>query len=171
MKKGAFGLMKKVMCDLRSKTKSMKAQLVIMSLVMNKRYMMCSISHKFKSFLRHHSHPKEKKSVFGHDNEHNKPINVMLINDNNAHSNEASEIQVVVEDKEYESDYENCYHSMYDDDDDDDDDGGKCMDFESIDLVKSWKEELKVEDEIDHLAELFIKKFRSQILLQNQDSL
>lgn len=85
------------------------------------------------------------------------------------------------------------YGDHYGDDDDDDDDGGgggnKYPDlthtmFESddleiggsvIDLVKSSKEEagqeFKMEDEIDHMADLFIRKFRRQIMLQKQDSL
>ena len=85
-----------------------------------------------------------------------------------------------------------CFYTYGDDDDDDDEGGGggnKYPDlthtmFESddleiggsvIDLVKSSKEEagqeFKMEDEIDHMADLFIRKFRRQIMQQKQDSL
>nr|KYP35427.1 hypothetical protein KK1_043548 [Cajanus cajan] len=152
---------------LKSKTNAMKARLVIFSLVMNKKYVMSTISDKFQSLLGHHSHLKED-CLLEDDGK-------CMVADDNAHLHET--------------------HVDYDDDDGcecwygDDDGDGKYPDlthtmFESedldlggsvIDLVKSSKEEageeFKMEDEIDHMADLFIKKFRRQILLQKQDSL
>lgn len=179
---------------LKSKTNAMKARLVIFSLVMNKRYVMSTISDKFQSLLggHHHSHLKEAE-----DDSVEKKCNEVM--NENAHlhceavSNVScpSESQIVVEDKEHDDDDDDdgyCY--MYDDGDDGGDGGGgKYPDlthtmFEAedldvggsgIDLVKSTKEEagqeFKMEDEIDHMADLFIKRFRRQIMLQGQDSL
>ncbi|KAG5079314.1 hypothetical protein AAZX31_02G064200 [Glycine max] len=212
---------------LKSKTNAIKARLVIFSLVMNKRYVMSTISDKFQSLLgHHHSHLKEVED--GNDSVEDKCT--VVINDN-AHLHEdfvstsslqasigssivstserceifghtrkavsnvnPSETQMVVEDNDGADDDDGCecFYTYGDDDDDDDDGGGggnKYPDlthtmFESddleiggsvIDLVKSSKEEagqeFKMEDEIDHMADLFIRKFRRQIMLQKQDSL
>ncbi|KAK7315694.1 hypothetical protein VNO77_34262 [Canavalia gladiata] len=186
---------------LKSKTNAIKARLIIFSLLMNKKYVMSTISDKFQSLVgHHHSLPKEDCLLGDGGNEENRCSGVL---NDNAHSYEAvcipSESQVVVEDKEHDGgyEYESCYrygeNEDEDDDGDDDDDenkgDGKYPDlthtmFESedlefggsvIDLVKSSKEEagqeFKMEDEIDHMADLFIRRFRRQILLQKQDSL
>ncbi|KAK7380683.1 hypothetical protein VNO78_33198 [Psophocarpus tetragonolobus] len=184
---------------LRSKTNAMKARLVIFSLVMNKRYVMSTVSDKFQSLLgHHHSHLKE---VEGGASVENKCT--VVVNDN-AHLHEAvsnvdmpgeCETIVVVEANQDDDECES-FHTFDDDGYDygydygDDSDGNnKYPDlthtmFESedlnlggsvIDLVKCSKEEagqeFKMEDEIDHMADLFIKKFRRQILLQKQDSI
>ncbi|XP_020206308.1 uncharacterized protein LOC109791419 [Cajanus cajan] len=189
---------------LKSKTNAMKARLVIFSLVMNKKYVMSTISDKFQSLLGHHSHLKEDclleddgKCMVADDNAHLHETHVG-VGDSTSTSDiikiECSsgeqlftvnprESHVVPEDKDYDDD-DGC-ECWYGDDDGD----GKYPDlthtmFESedldlggsvIDLVKSSKEEageeFKMEDEIDHMADLFIKKFRRQILLQKQDSL
>ncbi|RDX58006.1 hypothetical protein CR513_62713, partial [Mucuna pruriens] len=166
---------------LKSKANAMKARLVIFSLVMNKKYVMSTVSDKFQSLLGHNSHIKEEDCLLEDDDKCS-----VVVNDN-AHLHEAvsivnpSESQIVVEDKDGDG-CECCY--MYNDDEGD----AKYPDlthtmFESedldlggsvIDLVKSSKEEagqeFKMEDEIDHMADLFIRRFRRQILLQKQDS-
>nr|AGV54158.1 hypothetical protein [Phaseolus vulgaris] len=180
---------------LKSRTNAMKARLVIFSLVMNKRYVMSTISDKFQSLLGHHHHHSRVKEVQDVENKC-----TVVVNDN-AHLLDAvsnvvvpSETLLVVDHKnDYDYDGGDGECECYNDDDgeeegDDDDDGSKYPDFthalfESedldiggsvIDMVKSSKEEagqeFKMEDEIDHMADLFIRKFRRQILLQNQDS-
>ncbi|XP_027359366.1 uncharacterized protein LOC113868015 [Abrus precatorius] len=170
---------------LKSKTNAIKARLIIFSLVMNKKYVMSTISDKFQSLLGHHSLPKEDCSLEHGSDDQNK--DTVVFNDN-AHSNKVvsnpNETQVVVEDKDHDG-----HESYYRYGEDDDGGDGKYPDlthtmFESegldlegsvIDLVKCSKEEagqeFKMEDEIDHMADLFIQKFRRQILLQKQDSL
>lgn len=188
---GLSSMAKSKTLALKSKTNAIKARLIIFSLLMNKRYVMSSISDKFQSVLGHHSHSHTKEECLlgdgSGDNQKNKSI-VVLINDNIAHSYEAvsnrSETQVVVEDKD-QGDCESFH--MYEELDGGDDDGkyqdlthtmfdSEDLDFgcSVIDLVKNSKEEagqeFKMEEEIDHMADLFIKKFRRQILLQKQDS-
>lgn len=69
---------------LKSKTNAIKARLVIFSLVMNKRYVMSTISDKFQSLLgHHHSHLKEVED--GNDSVEDKCT--VVINDN-AHLHE-----------------------------------------------------------------------------------
>ncbi|XP_014507795.1 uncharacterized protein LOC106767419 [Vigna radiata var. radiata] len=182
---------------LKSRTNAMKARLVIFSLVMNKRYVMSTISDKFQSLLgHHHRHSRVKEVQDVVDSVENKCT--VVVNER-AHLSEVvsdvvpGETLVVVEDKndyDYDDGECECYNDDDDDgDEDDDDDCNKYPDlthtmFESddsdiggsvIDMVKSSKEEagqeFKMEDEIDHMADLFIRKFRRQILLQKQDSL
>ncbi|KAK7364778.1 hypothetical protein VNO80_13520 [Phaseolus coccineus] len=181
---------------LKSRTNAMKARLVIFSLVMNKRYVMSTISDKFQSLLGHHHHHSRVKEVQDVDSVESKCT--VVVNDN-AHLLEVvssvvpSETLLVVDHKnDYDYDGDDGECECYNDDDEDeegDDDGSKYPDlthtlFESedldirgsvIDMVKSSKEEagqeFKMEDEIDHMADLFIRKFRRQILLQKQDSL
>ncbi|XP_061346620.1 uncharacterized protein LOC133292241 [Gastrolobium bilobum] len=187
---GLSSMAKSKTLAIKSKTNAIKARLIIFSLVMNKRYVMSSISHKFQSVIgnHHHSHPNEE-CLLGQGRENNKSIKVF--NDNNAQSSEAvinpSETQVVLEDKDDKGGYESYYN--YGEHDDDCVGDGNYSDlthtmFDSedldlggsvIDLVKNSKEEagqeFKVEDDIDLIADLFIKKFRRQILLQKQESL
>ncbi|CAL0321597.1 unnamed protein product [Lupinus luteus] len=200
MKNRACRLLKVVIADLRSmaksktlalksKTNAIRARLIILSLVMNKRFVISSISHKFQSVLGHHSNPKEECLLGDRSDKNN---DMMVFNDSNKNNtvSNPSETQVVVEDKDQDG-----YGSYYkhEEDYDYDDEGGddKCMyldlthtlfDSDNLDLggsvielVKSSKEdagkEFKMEEEIDHMADLFIKKFHRQIMLQKQDSL
>ncbi|CAL0321598.1 unnamed protein product [Lupinus luteus] len=198
MKNRAYRVLKVVIADLRSmaksktlalksKTNAIRARMIILSLVMNKKFVMSSISHKFQSVLGHHSINPTEECVLEDSTDKNKAM--IVFNDNNTVSS-PSETQVVVEDKD-EDGYESYY--KYEEDYAYDDEGGdaKCMyldlthtlfDSENLDLggsvielVKSSKEdagkEFKMEEEIDHMADLFIKKFHRQIMLQKLDSL
>ncbi|KAI4350407.1 hypothetical protein L6164_004865 [Bauhinia variegata] len=170
---------------IKTKTNAIKARLIIFSLLRNRKFLMSSISHKFQSVLGHHSHPKEE-NFLEDGNDESKPI----VNFNsNARSYEAlpnpSETQVAEEDRvpfcfksynryedEEEGDEDRKYpdltHSLFESED---------LDFGGsvIDHVKNSKEEagqeFKLEDEIDRAADLFIRKFRRQMILQKQNSL
>ncbi|OIW06485.1 hypothetical protein TanjilG_05256 [Lupinus angustifolius] len=174
---------------LKSRTNAIRTRLIILSLVMNKKFVISSISHKFQSVLGHHPNPKEECLLEDSSDKNNAMMVFNDNNDNNTVSN-PSETQVVEEDKDQDG-YESYY--KYEEDYDYDDEGGddKCMyldlthtvfDKENLDLggsvielVKSSKEEsgkeFKMEEEIDHMADLFIKKFHRQIMLQKQNSL
>lgn len=152
--------------------------------------MMSSISHKIHSVLGHHSHPKEECFL---EQIPNKVITVS--NDDNVESYVAipdfSETHLVEEDKgEQEEEYRSYYRYEYDggeEEEEDDDDkypdlthslfDSEDLDFGGsvIDLVKNSKEEageeFKLEDEIDHVADLFIKRVRRQMILQKQQSI
>ncbi|XP_020219340.1 uncharacterized protein LOC109802396 [Cajanus cajan] len=192
MKNGTSRLLKQIIANLssmaksktmalKSKTNSIRARLIIFSLMKNKKLLMSSFSEKFHSLWGHNSQPKELEE----GNDQSKAI--VVYTNNNAHSYEAlpnpSETQVV-EEQDQEG-YEGYYN--YGDDGDDDDDKypdltHSLFDSEDldlggsvIDLVKNSKEdageEFKLEDEIDLAADLFILKFRRQMVLQKQESL
>ncbi|KAK7396019.1 hypothetical protein VNO78_16701 [Psophocarpus tetragonolobus] len=166
---------------LKSKTNAIRARLIIFSLMKNKKLLMSSLSEKFHSVWGQSSQPKED-CLLEDGSDQNKAI---VLYNRNAHSYEAlpnpSETQVVEEQDGYDG-----YYNYGDDDAGDDD---KYPDlthslFDSedldlggsvIDLVKNSKEEagkeFKLEDEIDLAADLFIIKFRRQMVLQKQESL
>ncbi|KAE9590189.1 hypothetical protein Lal_00027903 [Lupinus albus] len=197
MKNRACRVLKVVIADLRSmaksktmalksKTNAIRARLIILSLVMNKKFVVSSISHKFQSVLRHHSNPNEECLLEDRSNKNKAMMVFNEINNNNTIVSNPSETQRVVEDNDQDG-----YESYYKYEEDYDYGDGKCMyldlthtlfESENLDLegsvnelVKSSKEEegqeLKMEEDIDYMADLFIKKFHRQIMLQKQDSL
>ncbi|CAJ1792545.1 unnamed protein product [Sphenostylis stenocarpa] len=190
MKNRTSGLLKQIISNLssmaksktmalKSKTNAIRARLIIFSLMKNKKLLMSSLSEKFHSVWGHSSQSKDD-CLLEDGNDQSKAIVLY----NNSHSYEAlpNPCETLVVEEQDQDDYEGYYN--YDDDDDD-----KYPDlthslFESedldlgrsvIDLVKNSKEEegkeFKLEDEIDFAADLFIRKFRRQMVLQKQESL
>ncbi|KAK7336204.1 hypothetical protein VNO77_16738 [Canavalia gladiata] len=176
---------------LKSKTNAIKARLIIFSLMKNKKLLMSSISEKFHSVLGHHSHETKDDCLLEDGSDQSKAI---VVYNNNVQSYyeslpNPSETQVM-EEQDQDGGYQSYYKYGYGDGDGDgDDDDDKYPDlthslFDSedldlggsvIDLVKNSKEEagqeFKLEDEIDLAADLFILKFRRQMVLQKQESL
>ncbi|WJX83210.1 hypothetical protein P8452_65887 [Trifolium repens] len=165
---------------LKSKTNAIKARLIIFSLMKNKKFLMSSISNKFHSVWGSHSHHHSKEDSLieeggGNcdDDHHHRAI---VVYNNNAHTYEASrnpsEAQVVDEQDQEDGydcdDYPDLTHTLFD---------SEGLDFGGsvIDKVKNCKEEegkeFKLEDDIDEVADLFIRRFKRNIILQKQDSL
>ncbi|KAK9103999.1 hypothetical protein Scep_020843 [Stephania cephalantha] len=84
---------------------------------------------------------------------------------------------VLVDGDQEDDKYPDWTHSMFDEDDDDDDVDGQlgCSSTSVIELVRNAKdkegEEFRLEDEIDHVADLFIRKVHRHIRLEKQQSL
>ncbi|KAL2320419.1 hypothetical protein Fmac_029388 [Flemingia macrophylla] len=191
MKNGTSRLLKQIIANLssmaksksmalKSKTNAIRARLIIFSLVKNKKLLMSSLSEKFHSVWGHGSNSQPKELEDGND----QSKAIVVYANNNAHSYEAlpnpSETRVV-EEQDQEG-YDSYYHYGDDDDDKYPDLTHTLFDSEDldfggsvIDLVKNSKEEageeFKLEDEIDLAADLFILKFRRQMVLQKQESL
>ncbi|XP_050911650.1 uncharacterized protein LOC127126714 [Lathyrus oleraceus] len=178
---GLTSITKSKTMALKSKANAIKARLIIFSLMKNKKFLMTSISDKFHSIWGNHSHHHSKEDCLieegvNYDNHHPR---AMVMYNNNARTYEAlqnpSETQVVdeqdQEDGYYEDEddkYPDLTHSLFDSEE---------LDFGGsvIDRVKNCKEEagkeFKLEDDIDEVADLFIRRFRRNIILQKQDSL
>ncbi|CAK8542779.1 unnamed protein product [Lathyrus sativus] len=169
---------------LKSKTNAIKARLILFSFMKNKKLLMSSISEKFHSLWGNHPHHHSNEDCLiegGNCDYHNRAI---VVYNKNAHTYEAllnpSELAQQVLD---EQDQEDGYDGYYDDDDDKYPDlthnlfDSEGLDFGGsvIDRVKNCKEEagkeFKLEDDIDEVADLFIRRFRRNIILQKQDSL
>lgn len=182
MKNRTSGLLKQIISNLssmaksktmalKSKTNAIRARLLIFSLMKNKKFLMSSLSEKFHSVWGHDSKSKDD-CLLEDGNDQSKAI---VLYSSNSHSYEAlpnpSETLAVDDEGYYNYDddkYPDLTHTLFDSEDLDL--GGSV-----IDLVKNSKEEegkeFKLEDEIDFAADLFIMKFRRQMVLQKQESL
>jgi uncharacterized protein YqkB len=160
---------------LKSKTNAIKARLIIFSLMKNKKFLMSSISDKFHSVWGSHSHHHSKEDclieeVGGNcdDDHHHRAI---VVYNNNAHTYEPlrnPSATQEVDEQDQEDDYPDLTHTLFDSE-------GLDFDGSVIDKVKNCKEEegkeFKLEDDIDEVADLFIRRFKRNIILQKQDSL
>lgn len=142
-------------------TRTAKARLVMLSLMTkNKKVLiMDSLSHKVQNLLgnRHMSEDEEEYN----DEDLSKAV---VLYNARAHDD-----YVYHHDGDDEK-YPDLRHSLFDEFDEDDQDlqGGSV-----IDLVRNSKEEgedFSLEDEIDHVADLFITRFHKQMRLQKLES-
>ncbi|KAJ0111117.1 hypothetical protein Patl1_02498 [Pistacia atlantica] len=144
---------------LKTKTRAIKTRLIIFSLLRNKKIMMSSISDKLRVLMGQQHEDKTKQD--GDDQpEGNNAI--VLYNAIPSHT------QFLDYDYDYDNNkYPDLTHSLFEAEDLDFEDPGGSV----IDLVKNSKpegEEFKLEDEIDHVADLFIKRFHRQMRIQKQ---
>ncbi|CAL0322761.1 unnamed protein product [Lupinus luteus] len=177
---GISSMVKSKTMALKSKTNAIRARLIIFSLMKNKKFLMSSLSEKIHAVLGHHSNDQENEDCMLEDGCSSDQKSALVVYNNNAHTYEALPNPSMEEPQDQEG-YDGYYNDVDDDekypdlthslfDSEDLDLGGSV-----IDLVKNCKEEagqeFKLEDEIDQCADLFIKRFRRQMILQKQDSL
>ncbi|XP_068328022.1 uncharacterized protein [Pyrus communis] len=141
---------------IKSKTSATKARLIMFSLVKNKKVLMDTVSHKIHSLLGHDHRYQEEE-----EGDQSKALVLY-----NAIANEYSHAVDEEEEEDDDDKYPDLRHSLFDENENFDDvkDGGSV-----IDLVKNSKvegEDFKLEDEIDHVADLFINRFHKQMRLQ-----
>ncbi|XP_062152775.1 uncharacterized protein LOC133861086 [Alnus glutinosa] len=170
---------------LKSKTRAIKTRLIILSLLSKKKFLMSSLSHSIrqkKSSISHKLHTllgHNDKHSDVHENDQSKAI-VLYEGNINAMTHESLPDQIrteLLEEKDHgcldEADdkYPDLTHSPFFSEDLELEDPGGSV----IDLVKTSKEgvgeEFSLEDEIDHVADLFIKRFHRRMRMQKQLSL
>lgn len=198
MKMKAGGFLKRVMSvlasmakaktlALKSKTNALRTRLIIFSLLGNKKIMMSSITEKLHSLMGQHERDQEEalelecldqnKALEFHN--HFNSMSPLLVNPTHTELME----NIVAEDGQDniigygfeeagddEEKYPDLTHSLFD---------SEGVEFEDsvvsvIDMVKNSKQEgetFSLEDEIDHVADLFIKRFHHQMRLQKQQSM
>ncbi|KAF5726613.1 hypothetical protein HS088_TW22G00293 [Tripterygium wilfordii] len=143
---------------IKTKTSALKARLILFSLVKNRKVLLGSISNKIHSIL---GQQHDKDSQNGDVEGQSKAIVLY-----NAMSRE--DIETAHYDADDDDKYPDLTHSLFDDNDFVDQ-GGSI-----IDLVRNSKEEggqnFSLEDEIDHVADLFILRFHKQMKLQKLES-
>ncbi|XVE84270.1 hypothetical protein DITRI_Ditri16bG0157200 [Diplodiscus trichospermus] len=174
----------------KSKTKAIKTRLVIFSLLQNKKFLMSSISHKLNTLMgQNDKNPKELEDdavgVLGYQQSQSQGI--VLYNSNDAmcrlpsESVTQKEMELQLQQKKEERVQEDeglledkcpdLSHSFFDSEEMDFEDPGGSV----IDIVKNSKEdkgeEFRLEDEIDRVADLFIRRFHRQMRIQKQQSL
>lgn len=182
---GLTSMAKSKSIALKSKTNAIKARLIIFSLMKNKKFLMTSLSEKFNSVFGHNSHQPNEDCLLEEGNASGDNNRAIVLYNNNAHTYQALQNPTQQEQNVYDSVYGYGYGDAYGDDDDDDkypdlthslfDSEGLDFDGSVIDKVKNSKEEagkeFKLEDDIDEVAALFIRKFHRHIILQKQESL
>lgn len=163
---------------IKSKTEDIKAKLMVLSLLKSKKLSISglgtkAISHKIHSLLGH----KEEQD---HDDENDKAI--VLYNNapegvedfSHYQYNNGTNEEILLlsngEDHEYDDKYPDLTHSLFDEEDEYLGDPNAS----AIDMVRNFKEEegqnFVLEDEIDNVADLFIKKFHKRMRLQKLES-
>lgn len=180
MKNKASAFLKKVLCLLTSvaksksmaiknKTSAAKARLIMFSLMKSKKVLVGSISKKIHGLL---GHPTDKDADNIHDGDQSKaivPYNAAAAVGALVTEPQSSSIcsQLLLQDAEDDDDkYPDLRHSLFDDEEFEFEDEGNGS---IIDMVRNSKEEgedFSLEEEIDHVADLFIKRFHRQMHLQ-----
>ncbi|KAI9156842.1 hypothetical protein LWI28_012997 [Acer negundo] len=171
MKNKASAFLKQVIClvtsvakakslAIKNKTNAAKARLIMFSLMKNKKVLMGSISNKIHNLL-------------GHQTSHHVDNNVVedqskaIVHHNAVEPHSSSSCTQYVYDDDDK--YPDLTHSLFDEEEFEFDDQGGSI----IDIVRNSKEEgenFSLEEEIDHVADLFIKRFHKQIKLQKLES-
>ncbi|KAK9276891.1 hypothetical protein L1049_006428 [Liquidambar formosana] len=155
---------------LKNTTSAVKARLVMLSVLKSKKVWMTSISNKIHSMLQGHEHDDEDSQ----DDVGDQSKAIVLYNAMASESHSPpSRTQLSRDHDQFDDDkYPDLRHSLFDEYEDE-------LDFEDlqggsiVDLVKNSKEEgddFRLEDEIDHVADLFIMRFHKQMRLQKLES-
>ncbi|KAM7269454.1 hypothetical protein ACFE04_024951 [Oxalis oulophora] len=168
----------KAIADIKSKTHAAKARLIMFALVRSKKVnYLGSISNKIHNLLQlgHHDHEKDEGELEEDERKAIVLYNAMAANESTSSSHANVRIQNMVyydydddDDDNDDDKYPDLRHCLFDEDELNEFDGDKGGSV--IDMVKHSKEEegedFKLEDEIDHVADLFIQKFHKQIRMQ-----
>ncbi|KAE8716179.1 P-loop containing nucleoside triphosphate hydrolases superfamily protein isoform 1 [Hibiscus syriacus] len=179
MRNKASGLLKQVNTGLaamakaktlaiKSKTKAIKTRLVIFSLFQNRKLLVSSFSYKLKALMGRNEKISDEVEGDHVSGDQRSPL-IVLYNSSNAAMWIPSTSQTNYEDEEEK--YPDPSHSLFDSEEMELADSGASV----IEMVKNSKEgrgeEFRLEDEIDRVADLFIKRFHCQMRLQKQLSL
>lgn len=157
---GSIGKAKSLV--IKSKTSATKARVVMFSLMRNKKALMGSmISNKINNFLGNgHQGDDDQQDI---DNQDQRMAIVLY----NAMTSGESQLHHSTS-TYYDDDnkYPDLRHTLFDEEIDElEDEGGSI-----IDMVRNSKkeggEEFSLEDEIDHVADLFITRFHKQMRMQ-----
>ncbi|KAH7670099.1 Mss4/translationally controlled tumor-associated TCTP domain-containing protein [Dioscorea alata] len=160
----------------KSKTSAMKNRLIIFGLLRNKKVLMSAISHKIHALI---AQEKDGENGTASAEEYNKALVLYNTAKNEAPPNNTSTEALELmgdEDEEEEEDgdsYPDLRHSLFDLEDEEDDDGLDNGTGSVIDIVRNSKEDasnFRLEDEIDNVADLFIKRFHKQMRMQKLES-
>ncbi|KAF2323007.1 hypothetical protein GH714_032732 [Hevea brasiliensis] len=159
---------------LKSKTHALKTRLMIFFLLRDKKILMSSISHKLHSIMGQQEHDKDQED--GDNNMGEQSKSIVLYNHGSMSLPSPTQMELLENADEQDNIYGYGYGYGYNYEDEDDEEKfpdlthslfeSEDLDFEDpggsvIDLVKNSKkegEEFRLEDEIDHVADLFIKR-------------
>ncbi|RWW14507.1 hypothetical protein BHE74_00013180 [Ensete ventricosum] len=152
----------------KSKTSALKTRLLVLGLLHNKKVLMKAINHKIHALM-----GQERGEGGAHSaDEQNKAIVLY----DAAAKNEALPSPTSAEpsycDDDDDDNYPDLRHSLFDMEDEDDEELVNTT-GSVVDLVRNSREdgsEFSLEDEIDHVADVFIRRFHRQMRLQKLES-
>ncbi|KAL5979924.1 hypothetical protein ACLOJK_039036 [Asimina triloba] len=151
---------------LKGKTNATKARLIILGLIKNKKVLFPAISHKIHALLGHDK--AGHGDAAGDDHDPNKAI--VIYNpcvELSTVDDHACGYGISCDDDNDDDRYPDLTHSLFDELEFDD--GSQSV----IDLVRNQREnaaDFSLEEEIDHVADLFIRRFHRQIKMQKLES-
>lgn len=164
----------------KSKTSALKNRLIIFGLLRNKRVLMSAISHKIHALI---AREKDGENGTASAEECNKALVLYNAAKNEAPPSNTSTraLELMGDEEEEEGDgdddgddsYPDLRHSLFDLEDEEDDDGLDNGTGSVIDIVRNSKEDasnFSLEDEIDNVADLFIRRFHKQMRMQKLES-
>lgn len=152
-------IVKTKIMGVKSKADAMRVRLLVFSLLKSKKFSLESLSNKIQSLLEKKEDDDDDDIIV--DEDQSKAI---ILYDAGAASKEYCNY----DEDDDEDKYPDLTHSLFDEENgfEDDDQGGGSV----IELVKSSKEQegedFKLEDEIDHVADLFIRRFKKHMRLE-----
>ncbi|URE46888.1 hypothetical protein MUK42_15039 [Musa troglodytarum] len=151
----------------KSKTSALKTRLLVLELLRSKKVLMKAINHNIHALM-----GQEKGAGGPHSAEdHDKAIVLYDAAKNAALTNPTNTEPMYCYDDD--DDYPDLRHSLFDLEEEEDDDELGNATGSVIDLVMNSKEdgsEFRLEDEIDHAADAFIKRFHRQMRMQKLES-
>ncbi|XP_040994312.1 uncharacterized protein LOC121240850 [Juglans microcarpa x Juglans regia] len=169
--------------DLKSKTRVINSRLIIFSLLHKKKFLMVSsLSHSIQQ--RKSSVSQKLRALLGHHDKHSHVEDDVYVSDQTHAIVPYKDIinPMAIEslpDPTHTELFEEKYYGYLDEADEKDEEN--FLDFDDqdsvdsmIDLVKNSKEEageelsLQLEHDIDHVADIFIKRFHRQLRMQKQ---
>ncbi|KAG6522307.1 hypothetical protein ZIOFF_019446 [Zingiber officinale] len=173
------GMVKAKTMALKSKTSGFKTRLLVLGLLHNKKVLMKAINHKIHALISSQAKGQGDDAHFAE--ERNKAIMAYPSSqvDDDAEPTSPSHITEPAGYSDYDDDddnYPDLRHSLFKLEDEDDEEEIELGDANGsvIEFVRNAKEEggteFSLEDEIDHVADVFIKRFRKQIKLQKLES-
>ncbi|KAE8812300.1 hypothetical protein D1007_10650 [Hordeum vulgare] len=152
----------------RAKTSTFKTRLLVLGILRNRKLLVSAINHKIHAIMGQDNHAHNEEAAQKEDGR-NKAI-VLYTS-----PSYVTERDVEAAEEEEDSDDEYLTHSLFREEDEDDDELVNAP-GSVIDVVRDAKEkegegaEFRLEDEIDHVADVFIRRIHKQLKLQKLES-
>ncbi|CAN6242034.1 unnamed protein product [Urochloa humidicola] len=167
----------------RVKTSALKTRLLIFGIIRNKKLLMSAINHKIHAIMGHQQQPDPQAAAItatGDDNDDGDKKAIVLYTPpsfNFSSELGTHEVEAVPEEQEEEEEDSDEYlsHTLFAEEEDDDD--LVRAPGSVIEVMRDAREreagegaEFSLEDEIDHVADVFIRRIHRQLKLQKLDS-
>uniref|UniRef100_A0ACD5UAS7 Uncharacterized protein n=1 Tax=Avena sativa TaxID=4498 RepID=A0ACD5UAS7_AVESA len=165
----------------RAKTSTLKTRLLVLGILRNRKLLVSAINHRIHAIMGQQQHDDDSRDHHRHHHHHGSSASQEQEDDGSKKSivlytAPSYVTERDVEDAEQEDDDEYLTHSLFREEDDDDDELVNAP-GSVIDVVRDAKEkecgggaEFRLEDEIDHVADVFIRRIHKNLKLQKLES-